>query len=151
MFFFFFLGGDMCADSNGNLVSMLHYEVFRNRCRNTISIDVRYIHGARSEELSIRNLKIFITETCSAERTNAPKQDEPSILRWPRRTARNALHYLEIYLGEEVPVGSAFLENFYKKFFHSLGDLGVLFVFRFCKQMGSTHVSSDFFGRGTSL
>ena len=29
-------------------------------------------------------------------------QDEPSILRWPRRTARNALHLLSIYLGEEA-------------------------------------------------
>ena len=38
----------------------------------------------------------------SPELVNQLIEDEPSILRWPRRTARNALHYLEIYLGEEV-------------------------------------------------
>lgn len=37
----------------------------------------------------------------SPELVNQLIEDEPSILRWPRRTARNALHYLEIYLGEE--------------------------------------------------
>ena len=33
-------------------------------------------------------------------------QDEPSILRMPRRTARNALHLLSIYLGEEAQSSS---------------------------------------------
>lgn len=83
----------------------------------TLCIHIRYIRGPESRS------KRFI-HSQGGRLQNTPKQDEPSILRWPRRTARNALHYLEIYLGEEVRILGKFLRRN-----HGLGDSGVLSVF----------------------
>ena len=54
------------------------------------------------EHILIQRWEDMVDVFQSPELVNQLIEDEPSILRWPRRTARNALHYLEIYLGEEV-------------------------------------------------
>lgn len=59
--------------------------------------------GHGQEHILIQRWEDIVDVFQSPELVNQLIEDEPSILRWPRRTARNALHYLEIYLGEEVP------------------------------------------------
>ena len=60
------------------------------------------------EHLLIRRWEDMVDVFQSPELVNQLIEDEPSILRWPRRTARNALHYLEIYLGEEAAKEAVF-------------------------------------------
>lgn len=60
------------------------------------------IWGHGQEHILIQRWEDIVDVFQSPELVNQLIEDEPSILRWPRRTARNALHYLEIYLGEEV-------------------------------------------------
>ncbi|CAK9097734.1 Hydrocephalus-inducing protein (Protein Hy-3) [Durusdinium trenchii] len=54
------------------------------------------------EHILIRRWEDIVDFFQSPELVNQLIEDEPSILRWPRRMARNALHYLEIYLGYEA-------------------------------------------------
>eukprot|EP00931_Biecheleriopsis_adriatica_P008075 TRINITY_DN109307_c0_g1_i1.p1 TRINITY_DN109307_c0_g1~~TRINITY_DN109307_c0_g1_i1.p1 ORF type:complete len:462 (-),score=74.76 TRINITY_DN109307_c0_g1_i1:83-1444(-) len=54
------------------------------------------------EHVLIRRWEDLVDVFGSSEIVNQLVEDEPSILRWPRRKARNAFHYLQMYLGPKV-------------------------------------------------
>ncbi|CAE7461731.1 HYDIN [Symbiodinium sp. CCMP2592] len=60
------------------------------------------------EHILIRRWEDMVDIFESPELVNQLIEDEPSILRMPRRTARNALHLLSIYLGEEAAKEAVF-------------------------------------------
>ncbi|CAE7232356.1 HYDIN [Symbiodinium sp. CCMP2456] len=60
------------------------------------------------EHILIRRWEDMVDIFGSPELVNQLIEDEPSILRMPRRTARNALHLLSIYLGEEAAKEAVF-------------------------------------------
>mmetsp|Transcript_27349 Transcript_27349/g.63682 ORF Transcript_27349/g.63682 Transcript_27349/m.63682 type:complete len:448 (-) Transcript_27349:195-1538(-) len=60
------------------------------------------------EHILIRRWEDMVDIFGSPELVNQLIEDEPSIMRWPRRRARNALHLLSIYLGEEAAKEAVF-------------------------------------------